>query len=90
LAASLDPLISSRELQKAAFLVRDLSRQSDGRFLVTFRTATNRSYQVQASRNLVDWQIVQHKITGLGQHVTITETRFLPNVTNMFYRVLVY
>jgi hypothetical protein len=74
----------------SVFLGGDLSRQSDGRFVVTFRTSTNRSYQVQASRNLVDWEIVQDKITGLGQDVTIIDTRFLPNVTKIFYRMLVY
>jgi hypothetical protein len=74
----------------SVFVVRQLTRQSDGRFQVTFATSSNRTYQVQASLDLVNWQTVTDNITGFGQDVTLTDTRFLPNVTNILYRVLVY
>jgi hypothetical protein len=45
---------------------------------------------VQGSLDLLNWQVVQDNITGVGQDVTITDTRFLPGISNIFYRVLVY
>lgn len=74
----------------SVFIVRTVTRQPDGRFQLRFSTALNRTYQVQGSLDLLNWQVVQDNITGVGQDMTITDTRFLPGVSNIFYRVLVY
>jgi len=74
----------------SVFVIRQMTRQSDGRFQLTFSSSINRTYQVQASLDLMNWQIVQDDITGLGQDVTVTDTRFLPGITKIFYLVLVH
>jgi hypothetical protein len=72
------------------FMVKNVARLADGRFQITFSTSTNRTYRVQASTDLVNWQTVQDFINGVNQDVTIIDTRFLPNLTNIFYRAVVY
>lgn len=72
------------------FVVRSAVRQPDGRFQITFSTALNRTYKVVASTDLVTWQTVQDNITGVGQDVSIVDTRYLPNLTTIYYKVLVY
>lgn len=74
----------------SVFEITDVSRQADGRFQVTFTTSTNRTYRVQASTDLLNWQTIQDNIPGINQDVTITDTRFIPNLTNIFYRAVVY
>ena len=74
----------------SVFAVKSLLRQPDGRFRVTFSTAINRSYQVQASTDLLNWQVVQDNIPGNGQNITLTDTRYMPNLDSIYYRVLVY
>jgi hypothetical protein len=70
--------------------MRGVIRLLDGRFLATFSTSTNRSYRLEASTDLNTWDTVQADIPGTGQDVTVTDTRFLPNITTIFYRVVVY
>jgi len=72
------------------FAVKRFLRQPDGRFRVTFSSSLNRLYQVQGSTDLVSWQIVQDNIAGNGQDITVVDTRYIPNLTNIYYRVLVY
>ena len=74
----------------SVFTVKSFLRQSDGRFRVTFSSALNRTYQVQGSTDLTSWQIVQDNIAGNGQDISVVDTSYIPNLTNIFYRVLVY
>jgi hypothetical protein len=72
------------------FAISSLVRQPDGRFRVTFSTSTNRTYRVDASTDLLNWQIVEDNIPGVNQDVTIVDTRFLTNITTIYYRAVVY
>ena len=72
------------------FLVRSLARTISGRYQVTFSTSTNRTYRLESSIDLLNWQTVQDNITGVDADVTVTDTRYLPGTTHLFYRVLVY
>jgi hypothetical protein len=72
------------------FVVRAATRLLDGRFQVTFSTSTNRFYRVMASTDLATWQTVQDNIPGVNQDVTVIDTTFRPNLTTIYYRVLVF
>lgn len=72
------------------FVARGVNRLPDGRFQLTFSTATNRTYKVVASSDLTNWQTVQDNIPGTGQDVSVVDTRYLPNLTAIYYRVQVY
>jgi hypothetical protein len=72
------------------FVVRTVTRLSNGRFQVTFSTSVNRRYRVQGSTDLVNWQTVQDNIPGTNADVSITDTRYLSDFTKIFYRVMVY
>ena len=72
------------------FVMRSVIRRTDGRFDVTFSTSTDRLYQLEASTDLVNWQTVQDLIPGVNQDITITDTRFLPSITAIYYRAVVY
>ncbi len=61
----------------------------DGRWQITFRSALNRNYQVQASADLFSWRIVQDAIPGTGTNITVIDTTFVPS-SQTFYRVWVY
>ncbi len=58
-----------------------------GQYQITFNTALNRTYRVDASTNLMTWQTLQDGIAGTGGSVTVTDTRNLPHV---YYRVAVH
>ncbi len=60
-----------------------------GQYQVTFNTALNRTYRVEASSDLLTWQTVQDGIAGTGGNVTVADNRFLV-ATQMYYRVVVY
>ena len=83
--ANTDPRDSS-----SVFLIRSVAPGFDGRYRVTFSTAQNRTYRVEASADLINWQIVQDTIAGTGADVTITDTRYLPGTIGMFYRAVVF
>lgn len=72
------------------FVVRSLSNDIYGRYQITFSTATNRRYRVEASFDLINWEIVETDIAGLDSDVTILDPRYQPWITQVFYRAVVY
>jgi hypothetical protein len=60
----------------------------DGRWQITFSSALNRSYQVQASTNFLSWRVVADGVEGTGTNVTVSDTLFVPSAQT-FYRILV-
>jgi hypothetical protein len=72
------------------FQIRTVTRQTDGRFQVTFSTSTNRAYRVEASTDLMFWEPVVDGIQGINQDVTITDTRLIGDPPVIFYRAQVY
>ncbi len=72
------------------FSVWDLTFLPDGRRRFSFSSAPARSYRVETSADLVTWQIVQDGIPGTGSPIVFTDTRYLPGLTQIYYRVLVY
>jgi hypothetical protein len=75
----------------SVFVVRNLSPAgSPGQYQITFSTALNRTYRVDASNDLRTWQTLQDGVAGTGGDVTIPDTRNLPGATRMYYRVAVY
>jgi hypothetical protein len=60
-----------------------------GQYQITFTTALNRTYSVESSTDLLTWQTLQDGIAGTGGDVTVTDNRYLPGTTQMYYRVLV-
>jgi hypothetical protein len=73
------------------FIIRSVILQPDGRHAVTFASASNRVYRVEASTAFPNnWQVVQDNIVGTSGDIYITDTRYLPGITAIFYRVLVY
>jgi hypothetical protein len=74
----------------SVFAVQNLAPTGPfGQYQITFNTALNRTYRVEASSDLLTWQTVQDGIAGTGGNVTISDTRFLV-ATQMYYRVVVY
>jgi hypothetical protein len=61
----------------------------DGRWQITFPSALNRDYQVQASTDCVNWRIVQDAIPGTGTNITVIDATFVPS-PQTFYRIWVY
>jgi hypothetical protein len=75
---------------KSKLYVESVDRSPiDGRWQVTFISALNRNYQVQASTNYLDWRIVQDAIPGTGTNITVSDTTYVPG-SQTFYRLLVY
>ena len=54
---------------------------------ITFTTALNRTYRVDTSTDLLNWQTLQDDIAGTGGNVTVTDNYILPGTTQKFYRV---
>jgi hypothetical protein len=80
--ANTDPLSSTSK-----FFIRSVVRAIDGRYNITITTALNRTYRVDSSSDLQNWQVVQDNIQGTGSDIVIIDTRFLPGVTGLYYRV---
>jgi len=57
---------------------------------ITFSTALNRKYQVEASSDLLNWEILLTEIQGTGAELTVIDSRSLPQDMPAFYRVQVY
>ena len=71
------------------FVVDGFSQGLDGRYQITFRTSTNRTYRLDSSADLITWQTVQDNIAGTGGDVSFIDTRYIPGATQLFYRVAV-
>jgi len=72
------------------FVITSFSPRVDGRYQVTFTTSTNRSYRVEFSTDLTTWEILADNITGINAPITFVDTRYLPGLTQRYYRVAVY
>lgn len=59
-------------------------------FQLTFQTSLNRTYRVDTSSDLLNWQTLQDGIAGTGSAVTVTDNRSLPSTAAAYYRVAVY
>lgn len=57
---------------------------------ITFSTALNRTYRLEASSDLQTWQTLQDGIPGTGGDVTVTDSRIASGLTQTFYRIVVY
>jgi Regulator of chromosome condensation (RCC1) repeat/von Willebrand factor type A domain/Putative Ig domain/Immunoglobulin domain len=74
----------------SVFTVRSLTPTGEfGHYQITFNTVLNRTYRVETSTNLVNWQTLQDDIAGTGGDVTVTDTRNLNGINHVFYRVVV-
>ncbi len=74
----------------SSFVARSVTKSPvDGRYIVTFSTAINRTYQVQSSFDFVTWDTGLDTIIGTGADMTMTDTRYLPG-DHIFYRVVMY
>jgi hypothetical protein len=75
----------------SVFAIQNLSPTgSAGSYQVNFNTVLNRTYRVEASTDLLNWQTLQDGIAGTGGPVTVTDNRFLSGIISMYYRVVVY
>ncbi len=72
------------------FIITGLDTALDGRNQVSFITSSNRTYRVDASTNLMNWDTVEDFIAGTGSEITVTDTRYLPGLMQIYYRVAVY
>jgi von Willebrand factor type A domain/Regulator of chromosome condensation (RCC1) repeat/Immunoglobulin domain/Putative Ig domain/Immunoglobulin I-set domain len=72
------------------FIITAMDTGLDGRNQVTFISSTNRTYRLDASTDLFNWQVVEDFIDGTGGSITVTDTRYLPGLTQIYYRVAVY
>jgi P pilus assembly chaperone PapD len=72
------------------FVIRNVTRLLNGRFQITFSTSTNRTYRVEGSSDLINWDTVEDGIPGINQDVTVADARLIGNVDTVFYRVVVY
>jgi len=74
----------------SVFLVRNVARLPDGRYQITLSTSTNRLYRVDASMDLTSWRTVQDQVVGNAADVTVTDTNYVPNGADIFYRAIVH
>jgi len=72
------------------FIITGQDIALDGRNEITFISSSNRTYRVDASTDLFNWQTVEDFIPGTGSGITVTDTRYLPALTQIYYRVAVY
>ena len=75
---------------KSKFVIRSVAPGPDGRNLITFSTAVNRTYRVDSSTDLINWQTVQDGIVGTGTDQSVSDPAFLFGAAQIFYRVKVY
>jgi hypothetical protein len=71
-------------------VITGLDTGLDGRNQITFISSSNRTYRVDASTDLFNWQTVEDFVPGTGASITVTDTRYLPGLTQIYYRVAVY
>jgi hypothetical protein len=72
------------------FIITGMDTGLDGRNQVTFISSTNRTFRLDASTDLFNWQVVEDFIDGTGGSITVTDTRYLPGLSQIYYRVAVY
>jgi hypothetical protein len=72
------------------FTVRGLSTDIYGRYEITINTSLNRTYRVETSSDLVNWEIVEENIPGSGGDMTVLDHRYIPWATQVFYRAVVH
>jgi hypothetical protein len=70
--------------------MRGVYQTLDGRAQVTFSSASNRFYRLEASVDLATWETVEDLIPGVQGDLTVTDTRYVPGADGILYRVLVY
>lgn len=80
---------SPRNPNSKLFIRRLAQNSTHGWYEITFPSALNRTYRVDASSDLVNWQTLQDNIAGTGADLVVTDNRFLPGATQMYYRLLV-
>jgi hypothetical protein len=61
-----------------------------GRYQITFSTVRNRTYRLESSDDLLNWQTLVSGISGTASDVTVTDIRNPLTTTQSFYRVVVY
>jgi len=81
--AGTDPTNANSVLQ-----ISDVRRQG-AYFTFTFPTQMNRTYQVQFSENLEDWQTLIEELRGDGKRATAGDPRIVQERTRRFYRLAV-
>jgi hypothetical protein len=74
----------------SVFGLRSVVQRADGRYVVTFSTATNRIYRVDASSNLVNWRTVLDQIAGTDGDTSVVDAAYVPYGSPIFYRAVVY
>jgi len=78
------------------FAITSIARASDGlRYQISFSTSSDRTYRLQSSTDLVNWQTVQDNIPGIGTpatnvDVTITDATYYYGASQVYYRAAVY
>ena len=72
------------------FAIVEFTNDAYGRYQVTFTTAINRLYRVDASTDLVNWQTLHDNIPGTGTPIMVTDPRSPELTTQMHYRVQVW
>lgn len=82
--ANTDPQDATSKL-----FIRTVIKGADGRYEITFPTAVNRTYGVEASTDLVNWETVRDAIPGINTDVTVTDTRYVPGASGIFYRIII-
>ena len=72
------------------FAVGQITFLTDGRRRLAFTTSLARHYRVETSADLVTWEVIGDKIPGTGAPITFTDGRYLPGLTQIYYRVMAY
>ena len=73
------------------FMVKGVAQTDPfGRYQITFSTVRHRTYRLETSDDLVNWQPLVPGIEGTGSDVTVTDIRNPFATTQAFYRVVVY
>jgi hypothetical protein len=72
------------------FAVSNVSILSDGRRHIGFSSAVGRFYRVEISEDLVFWETLEDAIPGTGAPIDFKDPRYLPDLRQVFYRVLAY
>ena len=61
-----------------------------GHYQVVFNASSNRTYRVETSADLLNWEILEDNIRGTGGEMAVTDPRSPWNSAQTYYRVLVW